>query len=164
MGTPSYGNSGTGTSVFGYTMEGQGQAQVLDLATNSNFFANGYFPQTNMTTNKTPSWTIDPRLTQQVPVPSRVAPVPSNGTPANVMPSFGSSFSAASSSPVAPRTRADGRSGEGGTRKVSKCSTEGVGDTLAFFVLTTPFPCAYPFQRVGCCVTSRFGDAEECGG
>jgi len=34
MDAPSYGSSGTGTSGFGYTMERQGQAQALDLATN----------------------------------------------------------------------------------------------------------------------------------
>ena len=102
MGAPSYGNSGTGTSAFGHTAERQGQAQALDLATNSNFFANGYLPQPNVTTNQIPSRTIDPRLTQQVPVPSRVAPVPSNGTPANVMPSFGSNRQVSQPPPLPP--------------------------------------------------------------
>ena len=97
MGAPSYGNSGTGTSAFGYTMERQGQAQALDLATN-NFFANGYLPpatNNNATANQNQSRTIDPMLTQrvqQVPVQvSQVAQVPLNGTTpnVNVMSSFG---------------------------------------------------------------------------
>ena len=93
MGTPSYGNSGTGTSTFGYPMERQGQAQALDLATN--FQTNGYLPQTtNPTITQNQSRTINPMLTQQVPVPSQVTSVPSNGTSTNVnvnlMPNFGS--------------------------------------------------------------------------
>ena len=84
MGAPLYGNSGTGTSPFGYTMERQGQAQALDLATNFPT-ANGYLPPTNVTTNQAQSRTIDPRSTQRAPVPSQVASVPcSNGTTTNV--------------------------------------------------------------------------------
>ena len=96
-GAPSYGNSGTGTSSFGYTMERQGQTQALDLATNNSSLTNGYLPAPfNTTTNQSQSRTIDPMLTQQVQqvsVPTQVTPVPSNGTTTNVnvniMPSFG---------------------------------------------------------------------------
>ena len=96
MGAPSYGNSGTGTSTFGYTMERQGQAQALDLATNPPM-TNAYLPPTHATTNQTQNRTIDPMSTQRVQVPSQVTAVPSsNGTTANVnvnvnvMPNFGS--------------------------------------------------------------------------
>ena len=82
VGAPSYGNSGTGTSTVGYMTERQGQAQALDLATN--FPTNGYLPLTNATVNQTQSQTIDPMLTQRVPVPSQVTSVPSNGTTGNV--------------------------------------------------------------------------------
>ena len=87
-GAPSYGNSGAGTSTFGYTTERQGQAQALDLATN-NTLTNGYLPPAAMT-NQSQSRTIDPMLTQQIQqasVPAQVTPVPSNRT---IMPNFGS--------------------------------------------------------------------------
>jgi hypothetical protein len=75
------------TSPFKYAMERQGQAQALDLATN--FPTNGYLPPTNATTSQSQSQTIDPRLTQRVPVPPRMTSVPSNVS-ANAIPSFGS--------------------------------------------------------------------------
>jgi hypothetical protein len=91
MGAPSYGNSGTGMSTFGYTMERQGQALALDLATNFPT-TNGYLPPTNATTNQSQNRTIDPMSTQRDPVQSQVTSVPSsNATTANVnvMPNFG---------------------------------------------------------------------------
>ena len=102
MGAPSYGNSGSGMSVVGYTMERQGQAQALDLATNS--LMNGYQPPSNATTNQSQSRTIDPMLTQQVPVPPQVTSVPSNGatTNVNVMPNFGSARQVSQPPPLPP--------------------------------------------------------------
>ena len=106
MDAPSYSNSGTGTSAFGYTMERQGQAQALDLATN--FSTNGYLPPINapinVTTNQSQNRTIDPMLTQQVPVPPQVTSVPSSGTTANVnvMPSFGSTRQVSQPPPLHP--------------------------------------------------------------
>ena len=89
MGALSYGNSGTGDSAFGYTIERQGQAQALDLATT--YLANGCLPPINAMTSQSQSRTIDPMLTQQVASPPQVTSVPSNGTTANanVMPTFG---------------------------------------------------------------------------
>ena len=99
FGAPSYGN--TGTSAFGYTMERQGQAQALDLATN---FPNGYLPPANGMTNQSQSRSIDPMLTQQAPVPPQVPSVPSNGvTPnVNVMPNFGSARQVSQPPPLPP--------------------------------------------------------------
>ena len=103
MGAPSYGNSGTGDSAFGYPIERQGQAQALDLATNFPT-TNGYLPPTNATANQNQSRTIDPRLTQQVSSPPQVSSVPSNGTPANanVMPNFGPARQIPQPHPITP--------------------------------------------------------------
>jgi hypothetical protein len=104
MGAPPHGNSGAGPSAFGYTMERQGQAQALDLATD--FPANWYLPPTNATTTQSQGRTVDPRLTQQVPIPPQVTQVPSNGTTANVnanvMQGFGSTRQV-SQPPVLPQ-------------------------------------------------------------
>ncbi|KAF9647230.1 hypothetical protein BDM02DRAFT_2733890 [Thelephora ganbajun] len=95
VGVPLYGNSGTGTSVFGYTTERQGQAQALDLATNNSFLTNGYLSTANVATNQNQSRTIDPILTQQLPVPTQVTSVPSNRTATNVNASVMSNFGSA---------------------------------------------------------------------
>ena len=104
MGAPSYGNTGSGT--FGYTMERQGQAQALDLATNTNFQMNGYLPPaTNATTNQSQGRTINPMLTQQVqqiPVPAQAATVPSNGTNTNMNMSIVTNFGPTQQAPPPP--------------------------------------------------------------
>jgi len=103
MVAPSYGSSGTGDSAFGYTMQRQGQAQALDLATNF-LTMNGYPSPTTATTNQSQSRTIDPMLTQQVSPPPLVSPIPSNGTTTNaiVMSSFGSTRQAPQPPPISP--------------------------------------------------------------
>lgn len=97
-GASSYGNSGTGTSTFGYTVERQGQTQALDLATN-NFLTNAYLPATpNPTTNQSQVRAINPMVTQQVQqvsVPAQVTPVPSNTTTSNVNVNMMSNFTSA---------------------------------------------------------------------
>jgi len=102
MGAPSYGSPGTGTSAFGYTMERQGQAQALDLATN--FLTNGYLPSPNAPANQNQSRTINPMLTQQVSIPPHVRSIPSNGTTTttNVMPSYGSTRQVSQPPPPPP--------------------------------------------------------------
>ena len=88
MGALSYGNSGMGGSpTVGFTMERQGQAQALDLATNFPM-TNGYLPPNSAAVNQTQNRTIDPMLTQRIPVPpTQVTSVSSNG--AAVVPNVG---------------------------------------------------------------------------
>ena len=93
-GAPSYGNSGTGSSTFGYTMDRQGQTQALDLATHNNFLSNGYLlSNPNSTTNQSPTPVFTQQM-QQVSVPAQVTSVSSNGTTTNMnvnmVPNFGS--------------------------------------------------------------------------
>lgn len=109
-GAPSYGNSGTGASTFGYGMERQGQTLALDLATNNNLLTNGYFPTTpNSTTNQSQNRSIDPMLTQQiqqVPVPAQVTPVPpsrpTTNVNVNIIPNFGATRQVFQPLPLAP--------------------------------------------------------------
>ena len=59
MGAPPQGNSGTGPSTCGYTMEQQGQVQALDLAID--FPTNWYSSPTNPTISQSQGQSVDPR-------------------------------------------------------------------------------------------------------